>query len=104
MEVVSLPCALVGGDTHLSYVPLSIEVVISQLTGKEVQYRQLKLLEEMFGSVPLIHIDDICEAHIFCLEQPSMAGRFLCASAYPKIAEMAKYFSDKYPEIQIAKE
>ncbi|RWR93182.1 anthocyanidin reductase 2S-flavan-3-ol-forming isoform X1 [Cinnamomum micranthum f. kanehirae] len=104
LEVVSLPCALVGGDTHLSHVPLSIEVVISQLTGKEVQYRQLKLLEEMLGSVPLIHIDDICEAHIFCLEQPSMAGRFLCASAYPTIAEMAKYFSDKYPEIQIAKE
>eukprot|EP00268_Persea_americana_P063152 TRINITY_DN8156_c0_g1_i4.p1 TRINITY_DN8156_c0_g1~~TRINITY_DN8156_c0_g1_i4.p1 ORF type:complete len:269 (+),score=40.76 TRINITY_DN8156_c0_g1_i4:124-930(+) len=104
LEVVSLPCALVGGDTHLSYVPGSVGVVISQLTGEEACYGQLKLLEEMLGSVPLIHIDDVCEAHIFCMEQPSMAGRFLCASAYPTIAELAKYFSEKYPEIQIAKE
>lgn len=104
MEVVSLACALVGGDTLLSYIPTSIEVVISPLTGKEDHYRQLKLLQEMLGSVPLIHIDDVSEAHIFCMEQPSMAGRFLCACAYPTIAEIAKYFTSNYPEIQIAKE
>lgn len=104
LEVVSLTCALVGGDTLLSHLPLSVEVVISQLTGEEARFRQLKLLQEMLGSVPLIHIDDVCEAHVFCVEQPSMAGRFLCACVCPTIAEMAKYFSDNYPKIQTAKE
>ncbi|XXG82171.1 hypothetical protein AAC387_Pa10g0170 [Persea americana] len=103
LEVVSLACALVGGDTLLSYVPPTVGVIISQLTGEEDRYRQLKLLQEMLGSVPLIHIDDVCEAHIFCMEQHSMAGRFLCACTYPTIAEMAKHFTNKYPEIQVAK-
>ncbi|XXG82172.1 hypothetical protein AAC387_Pa10g0171 [Persea americana] len=103
LEVVSLACALVGGDTLLSHLPLSVEVVISQLTGEEARFRQLKLLQEMLGSVPLIHIDDVCEAHVFCMEQPSMAGRFLCACVCPTIAETAKYFSDNYPKIQTAK-
>lgn len=103
LEVVSLACALVGGDTLLPYLPLSMEVVISQLTGEEAHYRQLKFLQGMLGSIPLIHIDDVCEAHIFCMEQPSMKGRFLCAFACPTKAEMAKYFSNKSQRSKLPK-
>ncbi|KAH7658189.1 Anthocyanidin reductase protein, partial [Dioscorea alata] len=59
MEVVNLACGL-----H----------------REEQCYRQLEFLQGLLGSEPLVHVDDVCEAHIFCMEKPSMAGRFLCAN------------------------
>jgi hypothetical protein len=35
----------------------------------------------LLGSVPVTHVDDVCDALVFCLERPAMAGRFLCAAA-----------------------
>ncbi|KAI5329140.1 hypothetical protein L3X38_028537 [Prunus dulcis] len=104
LEVVTLPCGLVGGETLLSYLSGSVRVVISQLTGDSFGYNLLKLMQEVNGSVPLVHIEDVCQAHIFCMEQPSMRGRFCCAVSSPNIKEIASYFQENYPEHKIAKE
>ncbi|CAL9030355.1 unnamed protein product, partial [Prunus brigantina] len=68
LEVVTLPCGLVGGETLLSYLATSVGVLISQLTGDSFGYNGLKLMQEVNGSVPLVHIEDVCQAHIFCME------------------------------------
>lgn len=104
LEVVTLPCGLVGGETLLSYLATSVGVLISQLTGDSFGYTGLKLMQEVNGSVPLVHIEDVCQAHIFCMEQPSMRGRFCCAVASPNINEIASYFQENYSEHKIAKE
>ncbi|XP_077228102.1 NADPH HC-toxin reductase 1-like [Tasmannia lanceolata] len=104
LEVVTLACGLVGGRTLLPYLSGSLEVTISQLTGNKNAYTQLKWLEELLGSVPLLHIDDFSEAHLFCMNKPSMSGRFLCASAYPTAAEIAKFYRENYPEIDVENE
>lgn len=104
LEVVSLVCGLVGGDTILPYLPLSFQTAISQHTANKSCYKELKWLQKLLGSVPLLHIEDVCEAHVFCMEKSSLVGRFLCASAYPTIGDMADYFSQKCPEIPISKE
>ncbi|OMO79736.1 hypothetical protein CCACVL1_13478 [Corchorus capsularis] len=101
LEVVTLACGLVGGDTFLSYVPLSVEVTFAHITGKLFSVDGLRLLQEILGSVPLIHIDDVCDAHIFCMEKPSMRGRFLCAAANPTIKEIETYFRENHPECKI---
>ncbi|XP_021803709.1 anthocyanidin reductase ((2S)-flavan-3-ol-forming)-like, partial [Prunus avium] len=103
LEVVTLPCGLVGGETLLSYLATSVGVLISQLTGDSFGYNGLKLMQEVNGSVPLVHIEDVCQAHIFCMEQPSMSGRFCCAVASPNINEIASYFQENYSEHKIAK-
>ncbi|KAK7840380.1 putative anthocyanidin reductase, partial [Quercus suber] len=61
-------------------------------------------LQELLGSIPLVHIEDICQARIFCMEKPSMKGRFLCAATNPTIREVSSYFQEKFPEYQIGKE
>lgn len=104
LEVVTLPCGLVGGDTLLSFVPLSVEVMFSQLICKLPTFKGLQLMEELLGSIPILHIEDICDAHIFCMEKPSMRGRFLCAAANPTIREMATYFRRNYPQFEITEE
>lgn len=103
LEVVSLACGLVGGggDTILSYIPLSVRLIVAPLTGEEICHRQLMFLQALLGSVPLIHIDDVCEAHIFCMERPSIAGRFLCAAGYPAMQEYVDYFVKEFPGIKL---
>ncbi|TYH58298.1 hypothetical protein ES332_D08G144400v1 [Gossypium tomentosum] len=104
LEVVTLTCGLVGGETLLPYVPLSVEVMFSQLIGKPQTFGGLELMEEVMGSVPVVHIEDVCDAHIFCMEKPSMRGRFLCAAANPTIREMATYFLENESQYQMPEE
>ncbi|XP_039022823.1 putative anthocyanidin reductase isoform X1 [Hibiscus syriacus] len=101
LEVVSLACGLVGGETLLSFVPLSMAVMFSQLIGNLSTFVALEYLEQLLGSVPIVHIDDVCEAHVFCMEKPSMDGRFICAAANPTITQIAAHFRDNYSQHQI---
>ncbi|XP_062091438.1 NADPH HC-toxin reductase 1-like [Humulus lupulus] len=104
MEVVTLACGLVGGDTVLPYTPLTMALFISQLTNNETHYKTLKYLEELLGKVPVVHIDDVCEAHIFCMETPhSLHGRFLCATSYISSAQIATYYQQNYPQLHVNK-
>lgn len=98
LEVVSLACGLVGGDTLLSYMTPSVGTLISPLTSHESYYISLKFIEELLGKIPLVHIDDVCEAHIFCMEKSFIGGRFLCASDYVSVAEIARCLKKYYPD------
>ncbi|KAK6121393.1 hypothetical protein DH2020_044857 [Rehmannia glutinosa] len=103
LEVVSLVCGLVGGETLLSYVPSSVKSVLSQLKGgDQFPLTALNYLQELFGSVPLVHIEDVCDAHIFCIEKTAIRGRFLCAAESCTIEEMANLYQEIHPEFQIA--
>ncbi|GMN71189.1 hypothetical protein TIFTF001_052633, partial [Ficus carica] len=104
LEVVTLACGLVGGETLLPYTPVSTGLFVSQLTNNEGYYNSLKYLEELIGKVPILHIDDACDAHIFCAETPSVCGRFICASAYVSCVEIASYYQRHYPQIHVKKE
>ncbi|CAL1386479.1 unnamed protein product [Linum trigynum] len=95
LEVVSLVTGLVGGDTILSHVPTSVEVIISPATGNLFGYNHgLMLIQELLGSVPLVHVEDACEALVFCVEgekttAASLKGRFLCAAGSLSVREIA---------------
>ncbi|MED6184947.1 hypothetical protein PIB30_052380 [Stylosanthes scabra] len=101
MEVVSLACGLVGGDTLLSEIPLSVSVLISQITDNELCYQSLKYLEDLLGKIPIVHLEDVCEAHIFCLEAPSISGRFLLANSYASPSDIATYYVQNYTEFHL---
>lgn len=103
-NVVTLVCGLVGGDTLLPYISGSQQTVISQLSSNALFHKYLRLLQEMWGAVPLAHIDDVCEAHIFCMEKPSINGRFLCVQGYQTLAQLADYYAETYPEFRVDEE
>ncbi|KAJ4953258.1 hypothetical protein NE237_030090 [Protea cynaroides] len=104
VEVVSLCCGLVGGDTILSYIPASLSCLMSQPLNGPISYQNLESLQGILGKVPVIHINDVCEAHVFCMEQSSLQGRFFCASDFLTTKEIADYFCRHHPEIPIAEE
>ncbi|KAK3127618.1 hypothetical protein QOZ80_7AG0575850 [Eleusine coracana subsp. coracana] len=101
LEAVSLVCALVGGDTIQPYLWSSIPVMVSPLTGSEAYHNSLLFLQALLGSVPLAHVEDVCEAHAFCMDQTAMAGRFICAAGCPSMREIVDHFAAKHPDIEI---
>jgi len=101
LEVVTLACALVGGDTIQTYLWSSIPVIVAPLTGQAIYHNSLLFLQALLGSVPLAHIEDVCDAHVFCMEQASMAGRFLCAAGYPSMRNIVDHFAAKHPDLKI---
>ncbi|CAN0840993.1 Anthocyanidin reductase ((2S)-flavan-3-ol-forming) [Linum grandiflorum] len=103
MEVVSLAAGLVGGETILSQVPLSAAVIICPATGNLFGYNHgLMFMQELLGSVPLVHVEDLCEALIFCMEKKtSVKGRFICAAGSLSVREIATYIRDHYPELHV---
>lgn len=104
LEVVSLDCAVVAGETILPSIPMSMLMVIAPLLGDQQAFFCLKFLQELLGIVPLVHIDDACEALIFCAEKQSMKGRFLCSATAVSVQEISAYFQENYPEWEIAEE
>lgn len=101
LEVVTLACGLVGGDSIQTYLWGSIAAILAPLTGQAVSHNALLFLQALLGSVPLVHVEDVCEAHVFCMEQESMTGRFLCAAGYPNMRDIVDHFAAKHPDLKI---
>ncbi|CAL5039681.1 unnamed protein product [Urochloa decumbens] len=104
-EVVTVACSVVAGDTLQGGTTVSLDGVASPVTRDERHFAVLRMLQQLLGSVPLAHVDDVCDALVFCMERPSaMAGRFICAAAYPTVNDIVGHFADKYPHLEILKE
>ncbi|KAH6768374.1 hypothetical protein C2S51_013710 [Perilla frutescens var. frutescens] len=104
IEVVSLACGLVGGETIQSFVSESMGLLISQAMNDGLRYRGLRVLEDLVSKLPIVHIQDVIEAHIFSMENSDISGRFLVASAFLKSVEIASLIHKHYPDITIPPE
>ena len=104
-EVVTLALGLVAGDTVLGRVPETVESAVSPVSRNEAYFGLPRILQQLLGSLPLVHVDDVCDALIFCMERRhSIAGRFLCAAAYPTIHDVVGHYARKFPHLDILKE
>ena len=103
LEVITVPCSVVAGDTLQAHATFSLECLVSPVTRDERLLAVLRLLQPLAGSVPVTHVDNVCDALVFCMERPAMAGRFLCAAAYPTFGDVVGHFAAKYPHLDIRK-
>ncbi|KAG8075113.1 hypothetical protein GUJ93_ZPchr0006g41994 [Zizania palustris] len=103
-EVVTVPCAVVAGGILQGHPTGALNFVVSPVTRDERYFVALRRLQRLMGSVPLVHVDDVCDALIFCMERPSMSGRFLCSAVYPTLADIVDHFAGKYPHLDLLKE
>ena len=103
-EVVTLPLGLVAGDTVLGRAPETLEHAVAPVSRSEPGFAFLRLLQRLLGSLPLVHVDDACDALVLCTERPSVAGRFICAAAYPTIHDVAAHFAGRFPHLDVLRE
>lgn len=48
-----------------------------------------------------VHLDDLCNAHIFLYEQTVAKGRYVCSSHDATILSISEFIRQKYPEYNV---
>lgn len=47
--------------------------------------------------MPLAHVQDACDAHVFLMDAPGADGRYLCAGGSYSMAQIERILSSHYP-------
>ncbi|XP_002510417.2 dihydroflavonol 4-reductase [Ricinus communis] len=94
LDFISIIPTLVVGPFLGSFFPPSLITALAPITGNEAHYSIIK-------QGHFVHLDDLCNAHIFLFEHPKAEGRYICSSHDATIHEVAKLLREKYPEYNI---
>ncbi|KAG2569056.1 hypothetical protein PVAP13_7NG368500 [Panicum virgatum] len=74
---------------------------VSKVLLEKAELKVLKGIERASGSVPLVHVRDVCRAEIFAAEAEAVAGRYICNGLDTTILEMARFLAAKYPQYNV---
>ncbi|XP_057860713.2 putative anthocyanidin reductase [Cryptomeria japonica] len=103
IEVVTVLVGMVGGPSLTPTIPESVSMMLAPLTGNRLRYEIMILSSKsLLGSAPLVHVEDVCSAHIYLMEHPSAVGRYVCCSDPVTVVDMLNFFRKRYPEIPLA--
>ncbi|KDP38532.1 hypothetical protein JCGZ_04457 [Jatropha curcas] len=93
-DFISVLTPLVVGPFITPSMPPSLTTALSLITGTEDCSWFLK-------DCHYIHLDDLCNAHIFLYEHPKAEGRYICSSRDSTIFELVDLLREKYPEYNV---
>jgi len=96
IDLVSVIAPTIAGPFLTSTVPSSIQVLLSPITGDPKLSSILNGVNSRMGSVALVHIEDICSAHIFLMEHARAEGRYICSFRSCVLSELVDKLSVKY--------
>ncbi|KAF5202457.1 Dihydroflavonol 4-reductase [Thalictrum thalictroides] len=94
IDFISIIPTLVVGPFLTSSMPPSLITALSPITRNEAHYSILKQIQ-------LVHIDDLCNAHIFLFEHPEAKGRYICSTYNATIMDVANLLRNKFPEYNV---
>ncbi|KAH7524114.1 dihydroflavonol 4-reductase [Ziziphus jujuba] len=94
LDFVSVIPPLVVGPFLMPSMPPSLITGLSPITGNEAHYSIIKQGQ-------FVHLDDLCNAHIYVYENPKAEGRYLASQCDATIYDIAKLLKEKYPEYNV---
>nr|AVI16676.1 dihydroflavonol-4-reductase [Ribes rubrum] len=94
IDLVSVIPPLVVGPFLMPTMPPSLITGLSPITRTESHYGIVKQGQ-------FVHLDDLCNAHIYVFENPKAEGRYMCSACDATIIELAKLLNLKYPEYNV---
>ncbi|CAK9142316.1 unnamed protein product [Ilex paraguariensis] len=97
IDMVSVITTTVAGPFLTSTVPSSIQVLLSPITGDPELFPILSAVNERMGSIALVHIQDICNAHIFLMEHARAEGQYICCTKSCVMSELVDHLAKEYP-------
>lgn len=65
--------------------------------GDSELYGILSAVNARMGSISLVHIEDICNAHIFLMEHAEAEGRYICAAQSCPMSDLVLYLAQAFP-------
>ncbi|XP_042487113.1 dihydroflavonol 4-reductase [Macadamia integrifolia] len=103
IDLVSILPPTVAGPFFTSTVPVSVQVLLSPITGDPVLYPILSAVHSRLGSISVVHIEDICNAHIFLMEQPAAKGRYICSAHSCVMSKLVDHLALECPWLNITR-
>ncbi|KAI4374749.1 hypothetical protein MLD38_012706 [Melastoma candidum] len=97
LDLVSVISPTIAGPFLTSTIPSSIQFLLSPITGDDELYRILSAVNDRIGSIALAHVEDICNAHIFLMEQPKPEGKYIGCAGSCSLTELEKNLQEFYP-------
>ncbi|KAK6946831.1 NAD-dependent epimerase/dehydratase, partial [Dillenia turbinata] len=97
IDLVSLITTTVAGPFLTATVPSSIRVLLSPITDDADFFPILSAVNSRMGSISLVHIEDICNAHIFLMEHPNAQGKYICSAGSFLMSELLECLAQAYP-------
>ncbi|XBI95225.1 hypothetical protein VPH35_031735 [Triticum aestivum] len=79
---------------------LSLVTVCPVVSAAGPRRQRLELIEQASGSIPLVHIDDVCRAEIFAAEEAT-SGRYIVCTLNTSGVALAHFLAAKYPQYEI---
>ncbi|KAK7342570.1 hypothetical protein VNO80_25525 [Phaseolus coccineus] len=96
IDLVSIITSTVAGPFFTANVPTSVKVLLSPLTGETEYFKILSAVNARMGSIALVHIEDICRAHIFLMKHAKAESRYICSSQSCTLSNLATLLSKVY--------
>jgi len=100
ISLVTLCPVVVVGGAPATKVKTSVPELLSLISGDDDMVDKLQLIEAASGSIPLVHIDDVCRAEIFVAEKEEPAGRYIVCTLNTTAIELSHFLSVKYPQYE----
>ncbi|XP_042520746.1 dihydroflavonol 4-reductase-like [Macadamia integrifolia] len=97
MALIAIIPTLVVGPFIMPSMPPSLITAFALITENEAHYSILK-------QVQFVHLDDLCNAHIFLFENPDAKGRYICSSHNATIIDLPKTLRERFPEYNVPTE
>lgn len=97
IDFISIIPTLVVGPFINPTFPPSLITALSLILENEAHYSIIKQGQ-------FVHLDDLCESHIFLYEDPRAEGRYICSSHDATIHQLAKMIKEKWPEYNVPNE
>ncbi|KAM0852992.1 hypothetical protein ACQ4PT_051382 [Festuca glaucescens] len=102
IRLVSVVLPTVAGPFLTPAVPTSVQLLLSPVTRDPKLQALLASVHARFGCVPLAHVQDACDAHVFLMDAPAADGRYLCAGGSHRMAQITRLLSSHYPPFKPA--
>nr|AUB45108.1 dihydvroflavonol-4-reductase [Iris lactea var. lactea] len=96
IDLISIIPTMVVGPFITTTMPPSMVTALSFMTGNKAHYHIIKQAQ-------LIHLDDLCAAHIYLLNRPEANGRYICSSHEATIYDLARMVRERHPWCSIPK-
>ncbi|KAK1582744.1 hypothetical protein Q3G72_017818 [Acer saccharum] len=101
IDLVSVITTTVGGPFLTPSVPSSIRVLLSPVTGDSKLFSILSAVNARMGSIALVHIEDICNAHIFLMENPRAEGPYICCANSCLMSELIDLLKQEHHSLSL---
>lgn len=77
--------------------PMFSNILIWVRTGDPMFSSILSAVNSRMGSIALVHVEDICSAHMFLMEHARAEGRYICSARSCVMSELVDHLAKEYP-------